>query len=319
MIDKKVEFLPLDAYRFLGQELVIRSNSPDVLSHFRKMYGRFRTDIKDDPQNRKSIWEDIRRPGMQVIDNLDESDELFIDDRYFLYRLSRTDGYDHFTCRNLQTDEEDLSGFCDHLTLLQSAILRTIAVQAEEDYHLIHAGVVSKGNDGIILPATSGMGKTTLVLKLVSSGFKFLSDEVACIDPDRRIVEPFPRKLNIRTDSLKFLDLNLTPGSEDNYSETHDFERMIDIEDIVPGSLSGQCTPRFVIFLRGFGDKPNLEYISSSNAIFELLNSSIGPIDDPSKLLFRFTPLLNEAKCFNLVLGDLDDTTELLMYLFDEE
>ena len=44
---------------------------------------------------------------------------------------------------------------------------------------LIHAGVVSRDGQGIILVADARHGKTTLVLELVRRGFQFLSDEMA--------------------------------------------------------------------------------------------------------------------------------------------
>ena len=316
MANEKIEFLPVDVYSFLGRELVIRSNSPELLDHLKSIYNRFYLGCDDTPSTRQAAWEDTARPGMQIIDKRADSDELLIDDKHYLYRLSRVDGYSYYTSQNLKTHADDLAGFCDPLTLLQSSLLRTVDILAT-NHHLIHAGVVSWRNEGIVFPATSGLGKTTLVLKLVKGGCGFLSDEVACFDPDRGLVEPFPRKLNVRSDSLELLGLRLRDCAGDDSPKADTFEESLDIEEIVPGCLADQCKPRFIIFLRGFGDKPRLEFVSASNAAFRLLNPSIGPIDDPGSLLFRFAPLLNEAQCYNLVVGDLNETAELVMQLLD--
>jgi hypothetical protein len=161
------------------------------------------------------------------------------------------------------------------------------------------------------------MGKTTLVLKLVTHGCKFLSDEVACFNPKLNIIEPFPRKVNIRHGSQGLLGLHLGPNTLDDSMGTGEWLWTLDIEDIATNSLSNPCAPTYILFLRGFGDRPRLEYISSSNALFELLKFSIGPVDDPGFLLFKFAPLLNKIKCFNLVIGDPDGTAELVMRLAD--
>ncbi len=318
MADEKVRFLPVDVYNFLGQEIGIRSNSDEVLSHIRSMYGRFYRRSDDEPLSRRIKWEDVGRPGMQIIDKLTDSSELFINDKHYLYHLSMVDGYSHFTSQNLQTSAEDLSGFCDPLTLIQSSLLTTIAIEAKE-HHLIHAGVVSRHNRGMIFSATSGMGKTTLVLKLVDRGCKFLSDEVACFNLGQDLLEPFPRKLNIRAESEELLGLSLGSDAAADSMEPDGSERMLDIEEIVPGSISDQCSPNYIIFLRGFGEKPRLEQVSGSNAVFELLNSYIGPIENPAALLFEFAPVFNNARCFNLVLGNPDETAELVLKLVDEE
>ena len=318
MTDENVDFLPVDVYSFLGKEIGIRSNSEEVLSHIRSMYGRFYHKSDDEPSSRHMKWEDISRAGMQIINKLDDSSELFINDKHYLYHLSMVDGYSHFTSQNLQTSAEDLSGFCDPLTLIQSSLLTTIAIEAQQ-YHLIHAGVVSRNNKGVIFSATSGMGKTTLVLKLVGSGCRFLSDEVACFNLGRDLLEPFPRKLNIRRESEELLGLSLGSDAAADSTGPDGTEHMLDIEEIAPGSISDQCSPNFIIFLRGFGERPRLEQVSGSNAVFELLNSYIGPIENPAALLFEFAPVFNNARCFNLVLGNPDETADLVLRLVDEE
>jgi hypothetical protein len=312
-----MKILPEDVYGFLGNEVGIRSNSYEVLERLRLMYGRFYLGCDDTPQNGKRSGQDESRFRIQIVDNLASSNELFLNDNFYLYRLSKTDTYCRVTCKDLRTLINDSLRTCDPLTFVQGAVLRTICLLAR-DYQLMHAGAVSRENEGIIFPALSRMGKTTLALKLVSHGFRFLSDEVACINPDLEIVEPFPRKVNIRHGSRMLLRLPLklnamasTVGTEEEWEWT------LDIEDIVPRSLSNPCTLRYILFLRGFGEKPGLEYISSANALFELPKFSISPIDNPAFMLFKFAPLLNKIQCFNLVMGDLDETAELVMQLTD--
>src|SRR6266496_1261494 len=62
-------------------------------------------------------------------------------------------------------------------------------MEATRDRVLIHAGAVeSTGGVWVLLPAPSGSGKTTLVAGLVRSGFGYLSDEAAVLDPQTHLV-----------------------------------------------------------------------------------------------------------------------------------
>jgi serine kinase of HPr protein (carbohydrate metabolism regulator) len=68
---------------------------------------------------------------------------------------------------------------------------------------ILHAGVVSWQDKGIVLCGGMKGGKSTLTLGLVQNGFKFLSDEVAFIDLATSEVTPFPRVLGLREDALE--------------------------------------------------------------------------------------------------------------------
>src|SRR5687768_6515793 len=45
----------------------------------------------------------------------------------------------------------------------------------------------------MLLPAASGSGKTTLVTALLGAGFRFLSDDLAAVDPNTLQLLPFPK------------------------------------------------------------------------------------------------------------------------------
>lgn len=315
---EKIELLPEDVYTFLGHEVCIRSNSQEVLEQLRFMYTRFYSGshkIFSDPAEK---FGEASRLTVQIIDNLASSNELFIHDHYSLYRLSKTDKYYQFTCQDLQNPASKFVEICDPLSLIQSAIIRTVSFLEKEYYHLFHAGVVSWDGGGIILPASSCMGKTTLALKLVSQGFKFLSDEVACLDPVKGMLEPFPRKLNIRRGTPDLLGLSLELANINDSKKIHEWGWRLDIEDIVPSSIATSCPIHYVLFLRGFGDKPSLECISASDALFELFKFSASPMGDCASILFEFAPLFDRIQCFNLVVGDLDETSDLITRLVAE-
>jgi hypothetical protein len=114
-----------------------------------------------------------------------------------------------------------------------------------DDYLLIHAAVVSKEGDGYIIIAPSGFGKTTLVLELLSRGYKFLSDEFCLIRSSDFYIDAFPRKLGVKANSPFH---NLINKEKAIYLE---FEKKYFIEcmDIVPESYGLRCKPKNIILL----------------------------------------------------------------------
>jgi hypothetical protein len=310
LISEGIRFLPEEVYTFLGHEVCIRSNSQEVLEQLRFMYSRFYSWL---PRIRADS-----RLTVEIIDNLAGSNELLINDHSYLYRLSKTGQQYEFTCLDLHNPADRFEEACDPLGLIEFAVIKAISF-LQKDYHLFHAGVVSWDGGGIILPASSRMGKTTLVLKLVSHGFKFLSDEVGCLDPVRGILEPFPRKLNIRHGTPHLLGLSLELMNINDSRIMQEWGWRLDIEDIVRSSIATSCPIHHILFLRGFGDKPILERIPAPVGLFELFKSSVSPIGDCASMLFEFAPLLNRIQCFNLVVGGLDETSHLIMGLVAEK
>ncbi len=312
-----MKFLPADIYSFLDHEIEIRSNSHDALAHIRSIYGCFYKGSNGALSSNNYKYRSAPRFGIEIIDNLANSNELIINDSFYLSCLSRHDNYYSWTCKDIKnTSNPDLSGACDPLTFIQTSLLRTFTLLAR-DFQFIHAGSVSWRNKGMIFPANPNMGKTTLALKLVMSGCKFLSDELACLHPDKDTIEPFHRRVGILRDSQELLGLNTETLDENHCTKTDEEEYMVDIEAIVPDSLSKSCKLSYIFFLQGFGEKPRLEYISSANALFKLFQFSMSPITEPVSLLFKYAPLLNKIQSFNLVMGNIDETAELVMQEVD--
>jgi len=60
----------------------------------------------------------------------------------------------------------------------------------------VHSGAVSWKGQGIILPAGSGFGKSTLTAELIKLGAKYFSDEYAVLD-ERGRIHSFPKPLSL--------------------------------------------------------------------------------------------------------------------------
>jgi HprK-related kinase A len=76
---------------------------------------------------------------------------------------------------------------------------------ASHQYLIVHAAVVAKNGQGIILSGEPGAGKSTLCAALVSRGWRLLSDEMALIDPRQLGVTPVPRPIGLKNESIDIM------------------------------------------------------------------------------------------------------------------
>jgi len=130
---------------------------------------------------------------------------------------------------------------------LAEQIIFTRLIAMIDNYILIHAAVVSKEGAGYIIIAPSGFGKTTLVLELLSRGYKFLSDEFCLIRSSDFYIDAFPRRIGVKANSPFH---NLINKEKAIYLE---FERKYFIEctDIVSEGYCSKCKPKNLILLVG--------------------------------------------------------------------
>ena len=67
--------------------------------------------------------------------------------------------------------------------------------QLAQQFFLIHASVVARDGQAILIGGPAGAGKSTLTLALTHLGYGFMSDDLAPLDRITGMVNPFPRTL----------------------------------------------------------------------------------------------------------------------------
>jgi hypothetical protein len=105
-----------------------------------------------------------------------------------------------------------LTGHPDKKMFAYQLILREI-FNRENDFLVLHAGVVAREGRATIISGVPGVGKTTLVMALLDSGYSFLSDDICPIHWKTGRVHPFPRSLHVIDPPFFFDKANATdPG-----------------------------------------------------------------------------------------------------------
>ena len=72
-------------------------------------------------------------------------------------------------------------------------------------YLLVHAAVLERQGRALVLPGPSGVGKSTLCAALVARGWRLLSDEVAMIRPRDGLLQPYPRPISLKNESIDMI------------------------------------------------------------------------------------------------------------------
>lgn len=81
-------------------------------------------------------------------------------------------------------------------------------------YLLFHAAVLARQGQALLLAAPSGSGKSTLAAALAASGWTYLSDELAVVDPATLCVAPFALPIGLKDKSMAALNAFI-PGVAD--------------------------------------------------------------------------------------------------------
>jgi len=70
-------------------------------------------------------------------------------------------------------------------------------------YLMLHAAVLEKNGQAVILPGDPGAGKSTLTALLALSGWRLLSDEITLIDRDDGMIVPLARPVSLKNASIE--------------------------------------------------------------------------------------------------------------------
>lgn len=79
-------------------------------------------------------------------------------------------------------------------------------------YLVIHAAVVAKGREAVILPGAPGAGKSTLCAGLAARGWRLLSDELTLVCTRTGAIAPLPRPVSLKNESIDVIR-DFVPGA----------------------------------------------------------------------------------------------------------
>lgn len=169
----------------------------------------------------------------------------------------------------------------------------------------VHAGVAALDGVAVVLPAPPDHGKSTTVAALVRSGFDFLSDEAAALDPADGRVHPFPRPLMLSRTSLDALPgFRWPPGDRGEPDGAREYRMTPD--DLRLGAMGSAGRIGFVVapdFRSGADTR--LEPMRRPEALRLLVEQSFNLTRFGGAGFRLLAEVVRGAECYRLTIGDL--------------
>ena len=195
-------------------------------------------------------------------------------------------------------------------------------IQNRPDYVQLHASSLEIGGRAMILAGDSGSGKSTLAAGLVSGGWSYLCDEFALIDPETRLIHPYPRALCIKEGSFPVIDgLGLPLCRKTPYHKATKgrvaFLNPLDVRSDVVGKPS---PVRWVIFPRYVPDaRPTLQPLTRSEGTHELARQCFNAHVFEARAMHILSDVIRGAECYRLRSGEISASCQLLERLVQAE
>lgn len=176
---------------------------------------------------------------------------------------------------------------------------------------LLHAAAATYGKRAIILPATAGAGKTSLVAGLVQRGCGYLTDELVIIHRRTNSIVPFPKAMSLKEGSFALFE-SLGP---DPTGPEYDRVWYLDPERLRPGSVVKRPTPIGWVVLPRYeaGATTRIESLTVGETVLGLFENTVNIARHKEKGLDRLIGIAKKAPGYRLVFGDLDEACEAVL------
>ena len=168
----------------------------------------------------------------------------------------------------------------------------------------VHAGVVARAGVVVALPASSGVGKSTLVACLLRAGWSYVSDEALVLDA-QCAVRPYLKWLSLHRWTLERLDPPLPePGRDERPAAPAELGDAVRAEDRL--QLTDIVLPRRT-------DRPaRLTPLAPAVGAVELLRYSFNHYRDPAASFALVAAAGRQSRVWSLDVADPVEAADLM-------
>lgn len=175
-----------------------------------------------------------------------------------------------------------------------------------DDLFFVHSAALEFAGKACLLVGPSKSGKSTTTLALLYEGFRYLSDEIAPVNPKTLHVYPYPRALWLRRESPSMQ----LPSCKIETS------RMVCIPTgAFPNGASENQTPlAAVFFVRHCSEaaRPSIRIMPKPRAAAQLLAGALNPGAHSGNGLDAAIEIAERIVCHELITADLTETCAII-------
>lgn len=176
-----------------------------------------------------------------------------------------------------------------------------------EDLLFLHAAALELDGKAILFPARAGTGKSTLAWRLQDGRFRYLSDELAPIDPRTYTVSPFPRAICLKTPPP--LPHRLPRGVIRTTGTIHVPNSCLRVPAVTePVELGALVFPTRVETV----SRARVRRLSRAEGAALIYSNALNPKAHPSCGLDIVIDVAKRFPCFEVEMGDLSSTAEVV-------
>jgi HprK-related kinase A len=182
-------------------------------------------------------------------------------------------------------------------------------------YLIIHAAVVERHGQALILSAPSGSGKSTLCAGLVQRGWRLLSDELTLVRPQDGSLVPLARPICLKNDSIRVIR-EFAPravfGPVSHGTHKGCVAHVRPPSDSV-ARVHEPAMPAWVLFPRyEAGAAASLTPVSRGQAFLRLVDNAFNYSPLGVKGFETLAGLIDACSCYQFCYGDLEEATARL-------
>ena len=197
------------------------------------------------------------------------------------------------------------------------------AVLAQCRSFATHAGVVALGGRGVVLPGTSGAGKTTLVAACAQAGLAVVSDEALVLAADGT-VRPYARPLSLAPWSAARLGLQAWDVHEDGDAGSggqggEEAETAVPLAALGDARAGDPLRVAHVLVPQRGADRAAVVPTGRAGTAALLLQRSFNHYRDPQGALALVAGVVRGARCGVLQVGDPEEAARLLRDVLEQD
>jgi hypothetical protein len=172
--------------------------------------------------------------------------------------------------------------------------------------YTIHATALEKGGRAVLIPGSSGRGKTTCCISLLRAGYRCLSDDHPLLRENGAGLEilTFPEKIDVTENSIEFFpELKEAKGRLTQGVQKRNFLP----EEIYPHALTESGKPALLLFpLVVDAPESRVEPLPKNRALEEIMRQGLLVLDKEvaGRQFVTLARLAEQTPCYRLYFGE---------------